>query len=186
MRNTHLSNILLFTCTLQELDAGTVPTTLLPHSHPFYCLLLSHLQTLTSTGKYDSVIDAFIAVYIGDAKWCSKSSPNKIVTHRGAIRKLLIEQTPNFAIVEQEISKGYGFHRHTKLYENFIFVTKEYIDMLCGTKSNSYKQLALEALLKATVNHELAHWLFTQVCSLLEIHEVKLIDLKLASWAFSP
>ena len=58
--------------------------------------------------------------------------------------------------------------------------------MLCGTKSNSYKQLALEALLKATVNHELAHWLFTQVCSLLEIHEIKLIVLKLASWAFSP
>ncbi|KAM6497500.1 hypothetical protein JOM56_007973 [Amanita muscaria] len=162
MVNTHISNVLLYTCTLQELNAGIVPTTLLPHSHPFCHLLLSYLQTLTSMGKYDSVIDALIAVSIGDAKWRSKSSPKRIVTCRGAIRKLLIERTPKFAMVEQNFSNGYGFHRRTKVHENFIFVTKEYIDMLCGAKNDSYKQLAIEALLKATVNHELAHWLFTQ------------------------
>jgi hypothetical protein len=136
-------------------------------------LLLNHLQTLTSTGKYDSVIDALIAVYTGDAKWRSNSSPKGIVTRRGAIRKLLIERTPKIVVVEQNISNGYGFHRHTKLLENFIFVTKEYVDMLCGAKNDSYEQLAMEALLKATVNHELSHWLFTQVRSLWEIHERK-------------
>ncbi len=173
MVNTHLSNILLYTCTLQELNAGIVPTTLLPHSHPFYHLLLSHLQTLTSTAKYDSVIDALIAVYIGDPKWRSKLSSKRIVTRRGAIRKLLIERTPKIAMVEQNISNGYGFHRRTNVLKNFIFVTKRYVDMLCGAKNNSYEQLAMEALLKATVNHELAHWLFTQVRSLWEIQERK-------------
>ncbi len=150
MVNTHLSNILLYTCTLQELNAGIVPTTLLPHSHPFYHLLLSHLQTLTSTAKYDSVIDALIAVYIGDPKWRSKLSSKRIVTRRGAIRKLLIERTPKIAMVEQNISNGYGFHRRTNVLKNFIFFTKRYVDMLCGAKNNSYEQLAMEALLKAT------------------------------------
>jgi len=181
---TTLSNVLLYTCTLQEVNAGIIPTTLLPHNHPFHHFLLNHLQTLTSRGKYDSVIDALIAVYIGDAKWRSRSSPKGIVTRRAAIRKLLIERTPKFAMVERNISNSYGFHRRTKVHENFIFVTKEYVDMLCGAENDSYRQLAMEALLKATVNHELAHWLFTQVRNLWE-EEVKLI-LKLASWAFSP
>jgi hypothetical protein len=173
MVNAHLSDVLLYTCTLQEFDAGIVPTTLLPHNHPFRHFLLSHLQTLTSTGKYDSVIDALIALSIRDAKWRSKSSPKRIVTRRRDLRKLLIDKTPEFAIVEQNISNGYGFHRCTKVHKNFIFVTKEYVDMLCGAENDSYKQLALEARLKATVNHELAHWLITQVRSLWEIQERK-------------
>jgi hypothetical protein len=100
MVNTSLSNVLLYTCTLQELDAGAIPTILLPHSHPFHYLILNHLQTLTSTGEYDSVIDALIAVHTGDAKWRSNSSPKEIVTRRGAIRKLLIKQTPENEVVE--------------------------------------------------------------------------------------
>lgn len=173
MANAPLSDVLLYTCTLQEVNAGIVPTTLLPHDHPFHHFLLSHLQTLTSTGKYDSVIDALIAVFIGEANWRSKSSPKRIITCRRDLRKLLIDKTPEFVIVEQDISNGYGFHKRTKLLKNFIFVTKEYVDMLGSAENDSYKQLALEALLKVTVNHELAHWLFTCVRSLWEIREKK-------------
>jgi hypothetical protein len=157
MVNSHFSNIQLYTCSLEELNSGIVPKTPLPHSHPFHGLLLNHLQSLTSTGKYDSVIDAFISVYSGEAQWRSKSSPKNIVARRGAVRKLLIKQTPNFVTIEQDISEGNGFHNHTHGHGNFIYITKKYADM----GNDSYLQLAPEALLKATVNHELSHWLFT-------------------------
>lgn len=164
MVNTHLSTISVYTCTLPDLNAGIIPTTLLPDLHPFCRLLLSHLQILSSRGKYDSVIDALVAVYIGDAQWRSKSpSSEYIITHRGVIRNFLIERTPVFALVEQNYSNGYGFHRWTDALQNFIFVTKEYVDMLIVAKDDSYEQLSLEALLKATINHELAHWFLTQV-----------------------
>jgi hypothetical protein len=154
----------VYECTLHELSTG-VPTALFSHSHSFWTFLQNHLRSLSTTGKYDGVIDAFVSVYTGDALWRSKSSTytSKIVAQRQLVRSLIRNRPPNFVIVNQDKSNGYGFHDRTHPLQDFICITKHYVDTWDSAAADSYEKLAREAVLKATVDHELGHWFCTLV-----------------------
>jgi len=175
----------IYECHHNMLDSGIIPTTLLPHSHPFRPFLLSHLRSLATTGKFDGVIDAFISIYSGDALWRPKSSTQNIVTQRQKIRTLL-QQPPDFVLVDQDASQGFGFHSRTPGMANFICITREYVNLWNEAPSDSYVRLALEAVLKATTNHELAHWIITQVSNFQGLTRQDTTDSSVTeSWAIS-
>jgi hypothetical protein len=153
----------VFESSAADISLGIVPTVPLPQDHPFCVLLEEHMTAVTKPGTYDALIDAYIAISKGDPHWRQKArvSIGDIVAERRNMRKLLRQNPPDVIIVDQDPSKGYGFHERTPSMWSFICITKHYVDRWMAEEG--LIKLGLEAVFKAAREHENGHWLFTLV-----------------------
>ena len=121
-----------------------------------------HFETLSP----NALRTPYISVFTGDSYWRTKSDINNIIAQRKVIRELLHKHPPDIVIVEQDVSNGYGFHARAPEQWPFVCITKRYVDwwLAFRRRGSHYHQLALEATLKGTLDHEFAHWFFTLVC----------------------
>jgi hypothetical protein len=111
----------------------------------------------------DAFIDACVAVLEGKPPWRQKASPDRIVTERQNIRRLLREKPPGVIILDQHAANGYGFHDRTPSLWPFICITKHYVDRWMAIEVGGDLRRNLEAVLKGSIDHEIGHWLFTLV-----------------------
>lgn len=153
---------LVFESSAADFSQGIVPTIPLAQDHPFCVLLNSHLKTIATSETYDALVNSYVAIVKGDHLWRTNISLDNILAEQQTIRKLLRDNPPDVVIVEQDRSEGFGFHLRIGAFWPFICVTKHYVDK--WITAEGVPKLALEAVLKATMEHETAHWLFTLVC----------------------
>jgi hypothetical protein len=164
----------IFTSTFDAFDEqGIVPTTPLPPSHPFHALWKEHLAALTSTqaGPYETVIDAFVALAEGSPTWREEEgmTESKIAAKMSGMRDLLSQHPPNVVVVS---GVGvYSFHPQRPSFWHFICISENYVKLWVDADKRSdesarnrrSEKLALTALLKTSLDHEIGHWLFTLV-----------------------
>lgn len=151
----------VFISTCGDIEKGTVPTTLLPSSHPFREFCTKHLTALCQlglSGLYDTVIDTLVALTQRDASWRESLDREAIVGHEGAF-----SATPSKYCCRQ----WYGriFYLQTPLFWPFILISAEYINLWKDADRSSELGLELTALITATIDHEIGHWIFTLVSS---------------------
>jgi hypothetical protein len=153
---------LVFESSTTNLSLGIVPTVPLAQDHSFCILLNDHLTAVTTSETYDALINSYVAIVKGDHLWHTSISPDDMLAEQQNICKLLHDNPPDVVIVEQDASKGYGFHLRRRGLWLFICITKYYVNKWMAAER--VPKLALEAVLKAMEEHETAHWLFTLVC----------------------
>lgn len=166
----------IFESTAADIALGLLPTTPLPNDHPFQLFFQTHLTAITKPGIADPFIDACVAVQQGDHQWRRKASSAVIISRRQNMRNLLHQQPPDIIIVDQDISKGYGFHDRTQSLWPFICITKHYVTNWIAAEGPL--KLHYEAILKASINHEFGHWLFTIVRNITKaLHKLLILIL---------
>ena len=153
---------------------GIVPTTPLPPSHPFLALWKENLTELTSSraGPYDTVIDAFVSLAEGSPTWREKEgmTESKIAAKMSGMRDLLSQHPPNIVVVSG-VAEVYSFHPRRPYFWQFICISEEYVQLWVdadkrldeSARNKRSAKLALTALLKISIDHEIGHWIFTLV-----------------------
>jgi len=150
-----------FTSTFDDFHVqGIVPTTPLPPSHPFLALWKEHLTELTSSqaGRYDTVINAFVSLAEGSPTWKEEEgmTESKIAAN---------------IVVVSGMADAYSFHLRRPYFWHFICISEEYVKLWVDADKRSdesarnrrSEKLALTALLKTSIDHEIGHWIFTLV-----------------------
>ncbi|KIM43442.1 hypothetical protein M413DRAFT_433983 [Hebeloma cylindrosporum] len=163
----------LFTSTFDDFNGqGIVPTTPASASHPFLALWKEHLAELTSNqaGPYDTVIDAFVSLTEGSPTWREEEGMTEsvIAAKMSGMRDLLSHHPPNVAVVSG-VPELYSFHPRRPHFWHFICISEEYVKLWVDSDNRSdesarnrrSEKLALTALLKTSLDHEIGHWLFT-------------------------
>ena len=79
------------------------------------------------------------------------------------MRELFRQHPPNIVVVSG--MEGYGFYLQTPLFWPFILISAEYINLWKDADRSSELGLELTALITATIDHEIGHWIFTLVSS---------------------
>jgi hypothetical protein len=165
----------LFTSTFDAFHVqGIAPTTPLPPSHPFLALWKEHLTELTNyqAGPYDTVIDAFVSLAEGSPTWREKEgmTESKIAAKMSGMRDLLSQHPPNIVVVSG-VAEVYSFHSRRPYFWHFICISEEYVQLWVdadkrldeSARNRRSEKLALTALLKTSIDHEIGHWIFTLV-----------------------
>ena len=155
----------VFISTYDAIEQKTLPTTLLPSSHPFREFWTGHLAALRQPGLYDTVIDALVAITRRDASWRSRrnTDSNAIVHMRSEMRDLFRRCRPDIVVVSGMAQDGYGFHLREPLLWPFIHISEDYINLWKDADRSTEQGLGLAVLIAAVVDHELGHWIFTLV-----------------------
>jgi len=168
-RLTSSSNGDIFTSTEHQFESGIIPTTPFGKTRSqeyLEGLWKDHLKELTEQSLYDPVIDALSDLAGGVVGVASPQT-------RVQIRDLLRNNPPNLNILRSVKQPICGLHiRQTNLWP-FICLSEDivnpWITAVIATKKKSVppkivaKELALRALIKTTIDHELGHWIFTLV-----------------------
>ena len=145
-----------------------LPTTPLPGTHPFWQLWQDYLISLGEPGNSDAMIDALIAIAQKSAKWKTKSSANVITARQREMRDILACHPPDIILLSD--ITDYGCHFRLEVLWPYICINEDYVDAWNMAQPNSKEYLALTALLRACLNHELGHWVQTLVSSSILSH----------------
>jgi hypothetical protein len=145
------------------IPGNTLPTTLLPRSHPFRKFWTNHLAALCEPGLFDTVIDALVALAERDEHWREKKGSKAIDTRRRQMRQFFKQHPPNIVVVSG--AEDYGFHLRTATFWPFIHISEEIVNFWKDADRSSERGLGLTALIAASIDHELGHWIFTLVSS---------------------
>jgi len=166
---------------IEAYTTGTFDMTALPESNPFHSLWSDHRAELASP-LYERVIDAFVALAEGSAIWKDDLKPQRVTRKSGARMgevpqvitakkgemKQLLSQHPPDIIVVNGVTGVYSFHCRRPYFWQYICISGEYVDLWKNTnESDVEEKLALTALLKTAIDHELAHWVFSLVSIVL-------------------
>ena len=178
---TSLSRGRIFISTLADYEAGIVPKTQLPNTHPFHALWDNHWSMVTCPGISNGLIDAFLALSKEDPTWVSSSTKDSIVSQRRQIRIFLHQYCPDVILVSG-LDDVYSFHSRQQPFTNFICIANEYIDLWISAVPGSENELCLRALLHTCIDHETAHWLFTLVCIIFTMGRNQTEQYKIESW----
>jgi hypothetical protein len=139
---------------------GRIPTTPLPHDHPFWNLWEDHRSSLLQPGNSDTVIDALIAIEQGSPTW-KEHAKSKISAKQKDMRQILSCHPPDIVLL---LDMGdYGFHHRQKRLWPYICINEDYVNSWIFAKNNTKEHLSLTALLRASLDHELGHWIQTLV-----------------------
>ena len=145
------------------IENARLPTNPLPSTHPFWQLWLDHRLSLLKPGNSDAVIDALIAIEQGNPAWKTHTSSDAITAMRTTMRQTLSDHPPHVVLLTG--MEGYGLHqRQAKLWQ-YICFNKDYVIAWKAAKPNTADYLSLTALLRASIDHELGHWVQTLVSS---------------------
>jgi len=154
----------LFTSTLPALERSEVPTILLPDSHPFSKFWCNHLISLSQRGRpFQSVVDALLSIALGNPSWKENARASNIVSLQAEMTNLLAENPPNVVVVTGLGEKAYGLHFREFGLWPFVGISYEFIQLWMAAEEGSDIKLGLTALLFASLNHEIAHWVQTLV-----------------------
>jgi hypothetical protein len=81
---------------------------------------------------------------------------------------LLLSNPPDLVVPDQPTSEGYSFHQRCTILWPYICITKHWVDVWAATiplLHNQCLSFVFKAILKATIVHELVHWIQTLVHS---------------------
>lgn len=148
-----------------------IPTTPLPHYHPFWSLWQDHLTSLQSQDAND-LIDALVAIWLQDPRWTSKLAHDQVDGERRHMRHLLSNNPPHvllLADVPEDDWSYSAFLRGGKSWR-FICLNEAYVDLWQEAEDDA-EHLALTALLRAALDHELGHWVQCIVSTCVIIHD---------------
>ena len=142
-------------------EKGLLPTTPLPRDHPFWNLWKDHLVSLIYPGNSDTAIDALVALERGDPDWKDTASPDDILVRQRDMRAILSHNPPDVILLSG--MNDYGFHRRQERFWPFICINEDYVDLWMDAKDGTKRCFGLVALLRASIDHELGHWVQTLV-----------------------
>lgn len=135
---------------------------IVPDSHAFSIFWRSHLSILTKSGNvFDSVIDALIAIALGDPSWDQKLTLDDICLKQSEMCLLLTQTPPNIVILTG--FDHYGHHLRSASTWNFIGISDKYVSLWMAAQEGSREKLALTALIITSIHHEMGHWIHTVV-----------------------
>lgn len=72
-------------------------------------------------------------------------------------KAIYLKNPPNIVIADMQSTKLYGRHRQMCHLWQFIYISKVYVDSWAAAEDET-SAMGYEALLKATLVHESAHW----------------------------
>ena len=136
-----------------------VPTTQLNSSHAFCRFWQEFLAKLSATGNScDPFWDAMMKIYTGQTGFAGNLS------EIGRFMTIFLRNPPNIVIADMQSLTKYGRHKRIPHLWGFIFISKYFVDLwVAASAEDDITALGYEALLKATIVHESAHWAQTLV-----------------------
>jgi hypothetical protein len=157
----------IYESTLDAFLGGVAPTLKLPADHPFRTLWLDFRTKLTTPLMCDLLIDCYVAVFLQDDQWTKGLSHATIGVHRDHIIGLIRDNPPDLVVLDQPVNNGYGIHYRREGVWPYVCITKHWVDewmLAMSYDPNKRIALSFETVLKATLAHEIPHWLLTLVC----------------------
>jgi len=155
----------VFVESLDDILGGKQPSHLLPSKHPFRFLWQDTLSKLTSNStQSEIIIDSYISVFVQDPHWKSTLSVLRIAERRKEMITLLQDHPPDVVVLEQPMDHGYGLHIRRPGMWSFICITEYWVQRwlrVVECEPGERLALALETILRATIGHELGHWMTT-------------------------
>lgn len=145
----------------KQFNAGISPTTELSNNHPFISFWKDFREKIVSTNNL-TLLEAYTSVYAGNTSWKNGLSVAEYGKRIQQISDIINNHPPDIVIIDQ---KGW-LHLRVPDQWRFISISKYWVDqwkLAMDFDSNRRLTLALETVLRATLVHEIAHWLFTLV-----------------------
>ena len=139
----------LFTIDAGDFYRDVVPTTPLNSSHGF-CKFWQEFLAKLSNGC-DPFWDAMMRIYTGQAGFSGNRSEME------QFKAIFLRSPPNVAIADMQSLMVYGRHKRSPRLWGFIFISKFFVDEWVAAGDDIAK-FSYEAILKATIVHEAAHW----------------------------
>ena len=168
----------LFTIDAGDFYRDVVPTTPLDSNHPFGKFWQEFLAKLSN--GCDPFWDAMMRIYIGQVGFAGNRSEMK------RFKAIFLRRPPNIAIADMQSRKLYGRHKPLPRLWGFIFISKFFVDEWVAA-GDDIAAISYEAILKATIVHEVAHWAQTLVslslyyviipCPLTGLHLIQRVGL---------
>ncbi|KDR74153.1 hypothetical protein GALMADRAFT_605663 [Galerina marginata CBS 339.88] len=154
----------LYTSTITDLDNLVVPleSQAVSEDYEFRTLWRAHFLELTTPGFHDPVIDALVAIVERSPNWRQQCSIDNICAKRDQVRTVLRCNPPHGIIVAMD-KATYGCYYNTGDLWPYICIARNLVVQWVDAqrKLTRYRGLALTAVLKATIDHELGHWFST-------------------------
>lgn len=157
--------------TKRDFDSGIPPSDseLLSETDLFTIFWKELRQKIFTAGNNDCrlLLDAYTSIYTGNTGWANGLT---FVEHGACLQEVadIIQDHPPDVIIH-DVGDVYGYHRREPDRWKYICISKQWINewrQAMGFKPDRRLALGLEAVIRATLVHELAHWLFTLVSSL--------------------
>ncbi len=126
-----------------------IPTTPLEDSHPFCALWQSFLAGLAN--GCDTFWDSMMRIYTGQTTFSGNQTKIR------QFKAIYLKNPPNIVIADMQSETLYGCHRRLPRLWQFIYISKCYVDNWAAAEDET-SAMSYEALLKATLVHESAHW----------------------------
>jgi hypothetical protein len=157
----------VFVESMHDILGGKPPSHLLPSKHPFRFLWQDTLSKITSnSAQSETLIDAYISVFVQDPNWKSSLSVVRIAERRKEMATLLCDNPPDIVVLDQPMDHGYGVHIQRPGMWSFICITEHWVQRwlrVVEFEPGERLALALETILRVTIAHELGHWMTSLV-----------------------
>lgn len=148
----------------QHLLLGALPTNELPIDDEFTAFWLDFRRKIILPTQCEALLTSYVSVYSGDTSWADGLSHIDRAVRVQAIADMIRDTPPDVAIIDSPHPNG--FHLRQPDHLPYIFISKYWVDqwkLAVAFDRNRRLALALEAVLRATIVHELAHWFFALV-----------------------
>ena len=103
------------------------------------------------TNGCDTFWDAIMRVYTGQTAFAQNQAKIQ------EFKAIYLKNPPNVVIADMQSEELYGRHRRMSNLWQFIYISKRFVDDWATAKDET-SAMGYEALLKATLVHESAHW----------------------------
>ena len=148
----------LFTIDTEDFYNDVVPTTPLSPNHPFSKFWQDFLSKL-SNGCVP-FWDAIMRIYT-----------NRNQSETESFKATFLRNPPNIVIADMQSRTVYGRHKRLSHLSSFIFISKYIVNKWALVAPDS-DGIRYEALLKATIVHEAAHWAQSLVSANEQVHHL--------------
>lgn len=145
--------------------AGLVPTNELSRDHPFIAFWVDFRTKILTRKNCQPLLEAYVLVFLGNEKWMDGLSHLELASRIEQVVNIIRDHPPDVLILDQPANAGYcGLHLPD--HWPYICVSKFWVDQWTLAMAFDPKRrltLALESVLRGTLVHEVAHWLFSLV-----------------------
>jgi hypothetical protein len=149
---------IVFSQTATEHEEERIPTNELPSHDPFVIFWHNFLATLLAGNSPAITLlwKTLMTIYKGSRSFVNSASD------AAQFRVLFFNNPPDVVVTDFQDRDVYGLHRRSKRLWSYIYISKYWIERWVAAAAGSAKQ-GYEALLKASLVHEIAHWAQTLV-----------------------
>jgi len=156
----------IFQISHADFTSGVTPTDELPVNHPLSTLWPDFQTKICTPDNCPRLLHAYISIFLRNDQWSNGLSFMERAERYDQITKIICDHPPNLLILDQPAQAGYGLHLREPGKWPYICITKFWVQewvIAMAFDPRRRLALALEALLRATLVHELSHWIFTLV-----------------------